>query len=77
MGTTLKTTRQMAQKKEKSRIRLAERYYGKRDLLAAWEERPRKADPGYLRDLRRRVRGHQMDLAYRGADEFIDTNIEP
>lgn len=62
----------MAKKKEKNRIRLAEKYYGKKDLLAAWEECPDKADPGYLRDLRKRLRTHQNDLAYRGMDDFTD-----
>jgi hypothetical protein len=72
MGITLKTTPHMARKKEKNRIRLAEKYYGKKDILATWVECQKKADPGYLKDLRKRIRTHQNDLAYRGMDDFTD-----
>jgi hypothetical protein len=79
MGITLKTTPRMAKKKEKSRVRLAEKYYGKKDILATWEACSKKASPGYLRDLRKRIRTHQNDLAYRGMDDFTDlaNNIDP
>lgn len=62
----------MAQKKARNIKKLSERYYGKRALLEEWEAFPH-LDPDYLRDLRRRVRGHHMDLAYRGMDGFNET----
>jgi hypothetical protein len=67
-GSIIKNTALMAEKKKVSRIRLSEKYYGKKALLEEWEEFP-GLDPDYLRDLRRRVRGHHNDLTYRGADD--------
>lgn len=66
----------MVRKKEKNRMKLAERYSGKKSLLEEWERFPH-LDPDYLRDLRRRVRGHHNDLTYRGMydDEDNDTNL--
>ncbi len=71
-----------ADKKKKSFERLTERYYGKKDILASWEERNLMSNPkngriehmdrDYLRDLCRRIRGHQNDLAYRGADDLSE-----
>ena len=61
----------ISEKKAISRQKLAERYYGKRDILASWENRS-DADLEYIRDLARRVRGHQNDLAYRGMDGFTE-----
>jgi hypothetical protein len=71
----IRVSRLMAGKKEKNREKLADRYVGKKALLEEWEEFP-ELDPDYLRDLRRRVRGHHMDLAYRGMDGFNETNGE-
>lgn len=71
----IRSSRLIAEKKEKNKIRLTDRYLGKKDLLAEWEAYP-DVDPDYLRDLRRRVRGHHMDLAYRGVDGFSETNGE-
>ena len=56
-----------AAKKKMKLERLVERYYGKKDLLAAWSEHP-KPDPEYIRDLKARVRTHKNDLIYRGRD---------
>ena len=56
----------MLEKKKQKMEKLIERYYGKRDLLATWEARGN--DHGYLVDLARRVRGHHMDILYRGGD---------
>ena len=59
----------MEKKKARSRQLLAERYYGKRDILATYEEMniPKTS---YLKDLKRRVRSHHNDLAYRGVIEI-------
>jgi hypothetical protein len=65
----MKISRLMAQKKEKTLEKLAEKYVGKKALLDEWERFP-VLDPDYVRDLRRRVRGHHNDLAYRGMDGF-------
>lgn len=73
----------MSEKKAKTRAALIERYYGKKDILASWEKRPpfssmrllREApvsDIRYIRDLTRRVRSYQNDLAYRGVDGFSE-----
>jgi hypothetical protein len=80
----MRTTPLVAEKKEKSRMRLAERYYGKKDILASWEQRSLMSTPKngrvehmdlvYLRDLSRRIRGHYLDLTYRGMDGFNETN---
>lgn len=70
-------------KKAESRLRLIERYYGKKDILASWEQCPiyscarmlrlaPQPDLNYVRDLARRVHGHQNDLAYRGVDTFTE-----
>lgn len=68
----------MSERKERTRHALAERYYGKKDILQSWEERSLIAKNGerverdYIYNLRRRVRGYQNDLAYRGADGFTE-----
>jgi len=53
-------------KKEKSRQRLAERYYGKKDLLATYDEKFPGKNLKYRNDLKRRVHSHKQDLIYRG-----------
>lgn len=58
----------VAVKKERSRQRLAERYYGKKDLLETWEEHAPGRAITYKRDLKRRLRGHENDLRYRGVE---------
>jgi len=55
---------------------LVERYYGKLDLLAAWQERP-NPPVNYIRDLKKRLRTHKNDLVYRGViapngEEFLE-----
>lgn len=66
----MRETAIMSEKKAKTLQALSERYYGKKDLLQEWEEAGIEND--YTADLRRRVRGHQNDLAYRGVDEFTE-----
>lgn len=71
------------EKKERLLFKLVERYYGKKAILNSWEQlglmsSPRSGrreimDRDYLRDLSHRVRSHQNDLAYRGADGFSGT----
>jgi hypothetical protein len=78
----MRETPKMSEKKERNRQRLADRYYGKRDILASWEERdlksaPKIGDPeeverDYIYNLRRRVRGYSLDLCYRGDDDFTE-----
>lgn len=58
-----------ASKKKKSFEKLVERYYGKRDILAAWEEARGKIDPDYIRELKVKLRMYKNDLTYRGHDE--------
>lgn len=58
-------------KKQRNRQRLAERYYGKKDLLTEWEGFE-SLDPEYVMDLTRRVRAYSLDLAYRGDDNFTE-----
>lgn len=73
----MRESRLMREKKERNLVALTERYYGKKDLLATWEEERRRhggidnvdVENKYLIDLARRVRGHKNDLTYRGADE--------
>jgi hypothetical protein len=60
-----------AAKKKKSFEKLVQKYYGKADLLAAWESRD-DVDPDYIRDLKARLRGHKNDLVYRGYDGHIE-----
>jgi len=70
------------EKKQRNRQKLIERYYGKMDILNSWEERdlksapksgkPEEVAPAYICDLRRRVRGHSLDLCYRGMDGFTE-----
>jgi hypothetical protein len=55
------------ERKKRSVERLSERYYGKLDLLAAWEDHP-QPDLDYIRDLKARLRTHKNDLTYRGVD---------
>lgn len=62
----------VSDKKAVSRQRLLDRYHGKRDILWTWEQKSDMADSKYIRDLARRIRGHQLDLAYRGADGFTE-----
>lgn len=57
-------------KKKKSLEKLVEKYYGKVDLLAAWEARE-DFDADYIRDLKARLRTHKNDLIYRGHDEEL------
>jgi len=70
----MKETRTMSDKKQRSLQRLSERYYGKTDLLKEWAGYEH-IDPGYVADLARRVRGHSLDLAYRGDDNFTERSI--
>lgn len=75
----MRESRLMREKKERNLVALTERYYGKKDLLATWEEERlrRKGienENSYLIDLARRVRGHKNDLAYRGADGFSESD---
>jgi len=63
------------QRKARNMLALSERYYGKRDLLAEWEEFVH-LDPDYVRDLRHRLRRHYLDLTYRGADGFHETKAD-
>lgn len=69
----MRETPLMAEKKERSRQLLAERYYGKKDLLKEWSGYEH-LDRGYVFDLNRRIRGYALDLAYRGHDNFTETN---
>lgn len=66
----------IAKKKEQTLIALTERYYGKKDILDAWEEVPlppkAKPDHRYIDHLRTRVRRHSLELTYRGVDEFVE-----
>lgn len=68
----------MSARKAKTRQALAGRYYGKKDILLSWEERGlisqhgERANRDYIYNLRRRVRGYQNDLAYRGVDGFTE-----
>lgn len=55
-------------KKKVKLEKLVERYYGKRDILAAWESCD-NADHEYIRDLKARLRTHKNDLVYRGHDD--------
>lgn len=75
----------MSERKERTRQALTERYYGKKDILASWENPPTFSciaskrfapvpDMDYIYNLRRRVRGYQNDLAYRGVDEFSESS---
>lgn len=57
----------LIEKKKASLRRLAERYYGKKDLLETWDEHPGK-DHQYRRELARRVHAHKEDIRYRGGD---------
>ena len=66
MGLLLRTP--IEEKKARSRLRLIERYRGKKALLEEWERYP-DMDEDYLNDLRRRVRTVQNDLTYRGVDD--------
>ena len=61
-----------AAKKKAKLEKLVEKYYGKKDLLEAWEARE-DADPDYLRGLRARVRTQKNDLTYRGRD--VEENL--
>jgi len=61
----------MSERKERTREQLAERYYGKKALLDEWEPYEH-LDPPYVDNLRRRVRGYSLQLAYRGVDEFVE-----
>lgn len=73
----------MSERKARSRLRLIDRYYGKKDILASWEHCPPfscmkqlreapEADPVYLRELSRRIHCCHVDLAYRGVDGFSE-----
>ena len=57
-----------AAKKKMKLEKLVERYYGKKDLLAAWQS-SEDVDPEYVRDLKARLRTHKNDLVYRGHDD--------
>ena len=63
----IRDTAFVAAKKKRNFERLAERYYGKLDVLAAWEDHS-TPDMDYIRDLKRRVRGHKNDLTYRAGE---------
>lgn len=56
-----------AKRKAESLQRLYERYEGKKDLLATWDQIGDGIDPNYRRDLKRRLQTHKNDLTYRGA----------
>lgn len=56
-----------AAKKKRKREILAEKYYGKLDLLATLERDP-NVDIDYINDLKARLRTHKNDLIYRGVD---------
>jgi hypothetical protein len=62
-------------KKKKALERLVERYYGKLDLLAAWDNHP-SPPPDYIRDLKKRLRTHKNDLIYRGHGDVGDLPIQ-
>jgi hypothetical protein len=66
-----------AAKKKRALEKLVERYYGKKDLLAAWDDHP-NPDPGYIRDLKARLRTHKNDLTYRGrgVEEELETTTK-
>jgi len=79
----MKETVIISEKKARSRQLLAERYYMRRAILETWQSCPvfscakqfriaPQADPEYLKDLTRRIRGNQSDLAYRGVDGFSE-----
>jgi hypothetical protein len=78
----MRETPKMSEKKERNRQKLADRYYGKKDILASWEQhglmsapkngRVEHLDQVYLRDLCRRIRAHSLDLCYRGVDGFTE-----
>jgi hypothetical protein len=61
-----------SEKKKKKLEKLVERYYGKLDLLAAWDKHP-NPDTDYIRDLKSRLRTHKNDLLYRGHDTDATT----
>lgn len=62
--------------KRKSKLeKLVERYYGKKDLLAAWEETAANPGSAYIRDLKARLRTHKNDLIYRGHDDAGDLSL--
>lgn len=65
-----------AAKKKMKLERLVARYYGKLDLLAAWDKHP-NPDPEYIRDLKARLRTHKNDLIYRGRDVEGQLNEQP
>jgi CTP:phosphocholine cytidylyltransferase-like protein len=61
-----------AAKKKVKMEKLVEKYYGKKDLLAAWDDHP-NPDLDYIRDLKARLRTHKNDLIYRGRD--VEENL--
>lgn len=63
----------MEEREAAKMVALAERYYGKKDLLDTWDESPLK-DVQYRNDLARRVRGHRHDILYRGGDIKEENN---
>lgn len=60
----------LASRKKKSKERIIERYLGKKDLLATWEQHPH-VDRKYRNNLKVRVRHHHQELIYRGNDNEV------
>jgi hypothetical protein len=71
MRASTSDTKKMAAKKKLSREKMIERYHGKNDLLATWDEHP-DLDREYRADLKQRVHYHQQAIVYRGVpyEEF-------
>lgn len=65
-----------AAKRKASLERLMERYYGKKDLLAAWLEH-HSPDTEYIKDLKKRLNTHKNDLTYRGRGVEVELNEQP
>jgi len=72
-----KDTLLLQTKKEKTKQKLSERYYGKQDLLKTYDEKFPGFNLKYRNDLSRRVNGHKQDLSYRGGagDELDDADF--
>lgn len=62
-------SRVMAARKEASKLKMIERYQGKKDLLATWDEYP-DLDRAYRNNLKQRVHHHHQSLVYRGVGEY-------
>lgn len=62
----------MIRRKAEKLAKLTERYEGKRDLLATWDQLFPGRQHHYRNDLKRRVVKHYYDLTYRGGDPDHD-----